>query len=662
MTKRRDDLLSMTLQDLEGYANRGTVKRAQKELEKLGAQLGANQTLLSEDDAGNLAAHWPDGVVTQLEADQAFPHGRCTCPSTTTCRHLITLVLAYQEMCAEEHAESAVPVIWNPGEISDEQMEKTYSPAQIRKAKKWFQDGVLVELALSEKPLAIIETIGVAVRFLAPGDPRYVQSDGDDNLTAVAAVIAILAFRRLPPGQTAGYVSTCPRPPVEPDRLPSIGDLFVHLLQCGLSQLEPGLRDKLRRAAKTLHEHDWLWPASHCERLVEQIDRYHRRDGSFSPSQAIRHMGELLCRRRALASPALSAPEVVIRGGGPQRVKERTGKSRYIGLGCRMREDSDGVLAEVFLQSVDTGALVILEKRQKTSKEEAAPHSNHQIAQRMYMLQHPIHDYGKGQVLTSGAKLSLDNRMTFGRQTAVNPQSYQWSTLRQNLLMEDFDELLRRLASRLAGPFRSLKANENFYVLKVAGVANPRFDSASQCVRADLLDAKGASMALAFPYSTRGAEGAEALLQLLRMQSAQISYVAGAVTEHTHALMIEPISIVYSVNQQAMMLQPYIDASLPGIPATHALPAANRLALERSALSQLLEDLDQLLCDLLITGIRQAAPNAQCRWREITQQCETIGLHRLSQIMSRAIDWREDNAATTPSALLNLLIYLRLCK
>ncbi|MDG9672036.1 hypothetical protein ONV78_30160 [Hahella sp. CR1] len=661
MTMRRDDLLSMTLQDLEGYSNRGTVKRAQKDLEKLSAELDADQTLLSEDDAGNLAAQWPDGVITQLGAKEAFPHGRCTCPSTTTCRHLITLVLAYQEIRAKD-AETPVPVTWNPGDISDELMATAYAPAQIRKAKKWFQEGVLAELALSEKPLAIIETIGVAVRFLAPGDPRYVQSDGDEELTAVAAIIAILAFRRLPQGQTAGYVSTCPPPPAEPEALRSVGDLFVRLLQCGLSQLEPGLRDKFRRAAKALHRYDWLWPASHCEQLVEQIDRYNRRDGSFSPSQAIRHMGEYLCRRRALASPALPAPEVVIRGGGPKRMKERTGKSRYIGLGCRMREDGDCVLAEVFLQSADTGALVILEKRQKTSKEEDAPHSNHQIAQRMYMLQHPIRDYGKGQILTSGAKLSLDSRMTLGRQTAVNPQSYQWSTLRQNLLMEDFDELLRRLASRLAGPFRSLKANENFYVLKVAGVANPRFDTASQCVRADLLDAKGASIALAFPYSTRGAEGAEALLQLLRMQGAQISYVAGAVTEHTHALTIEPVSIVYSVNHQAMILQPYVDASMPGIPAAHTLPAENRLALEQSALSRLLEELDQLLCDLLITGIRQAAPNAQSRWRELTQQCEAIGLHRLNRIMSAAIDWRDDAAAINPPALLNLLVYLRLSK
>ncbi|ABC30068.1 Transposase and inactivated derivatives [Hahella chejuensis KCTC 2396] len=661
MTMRRDDLLSMTLQDLEGYSNRGTVKRAQKELEKLSAERDADQTLLSEDDAGNLAAHWPDGAITQLGANEAFPQGRCTCPSTTTCRHLITLVLAYQEMRAEA-AESPVPVAWNPGDISDELMAKAYTPAQIRKANKWFQEGVLAELALSEKPLAIIETIGVAVRFLAPGDPRYVQSDGDEELTAVAAIIAILAFRRLPQGQTAGYVSTCPRPPVEPEALQSVGDLFVRLLQGGLSQLEPGLRDKLRRAARRLQAHDWLWPASHCERLVEQIDRYNRRDGSFSPSQAIRHMGEFLCRQRALASPTLPAPEVVVRGGGPKRARERTGKSRYIGLGCRMRVDHGGVFAEVFLQSVDTGALVILEKRQKTSKDEDAPLSYYQIAQRLYVLQHSIRDYGKGQVLTSGAKLSLDNRMTFGRQTALNPQSYQWSTLRQNLLMEDFDELLRRLASRLAGPFRSLKANENFYALKVAGVANPRFDTASQCVTADLVDAKGARMALAFPYSTRGAGGAEALLQLLRMHGSHISYVAGSVTEHTHGLMIEPVSVVYSVNQQAMMLQPYVDDSLPGTPVAHALPAENRFALARTALSRLLEQVDQLLCDILITGLRRASPGVQSQWRELTQQCDEIGLHRLSRIMSSAVDWRDDNAATNPSALLNLLIYLRLCK
>src|ERR1044072_310498 len=87
----RDDLLHIAPDDLAALTNRGTVKRAQRELENKGV---AGE--LSEAADGTVTAKWSDGVTCTLPGGKTISDARCTCPATELCRHVVRTVLAYQ--------------------------------------------------------------------------------------------------------------------------------------------------------------------------------------------------------------------------------------------------------------------------------------------------------------------------------------------------------------------------------------------------------------------------------------------------------------------------------------------------------------------------------------------------------------------------------------
>ncbi len=652
----RDDLLNMTDQDLEGYSNRGTVKRAHKDLERI----DDIRTTLTIDHEGNIEANWEDGVRTQLAAANTFPDGMCTCPASTTCRHLIALLLGYQQV-AVNNGTDITKVVWNPGDIKDEEIKNHFPLAMIKKAKKQFNEGVLLELVIGEKPLAIIESIGVVIRFLVPGDPRYVQSDSNESITKISALIAIYAFRQLPKEKLTGYVSTCSIPTLKKDN-PSyqIEDSFYHIMRNGLAHLNNQKIDRLKRAIIKLETLDWIWPAAHCSHIIDQVERYKNHDGSFAPSVVIRHMGEFLCRQTALKSVKLPFPEIIVRGGGQQRLNEKTGKSRFIGLGCRIKDVSGILLIEAFMQSTDTGAVVVLEKSIKQADQNEKQRSYHQLAQQSLIQKHSIYHYAKGQVLTSGAKRTIENRVTFSRNTIVNPQSFQWKNLRSNLLMDDFDELKARLDARPLGPFRSLKASENFYVLAIKSVDNARFNVASQMISADIVDANNTSIRLEYPFTTQGSQGAEALLQLLTRHGELIQFMSGTITEHMQSMAFEPVGVVYLHEQQSMLLQPFVDSALPQIESNH-ITAFDSLALSKSPTTLVLEELDDILSDIVMMGFDLCPIEIQSHWQTLLQQTTLLGMHQLQKLLSETINW-EDTATVNQESLRQLLIYLRLSK
>ena len=87
----RDDLRRLTPDDLAALTNRGTVKRAQRELES-----GEVSGELDEAADGTVVAKWSDAVVCTLPGGKTVSDARCTCPATELCRHAVRTVLAYQ--------------------------------------------------------------------------------------------------------------------------------------------------------------------------------------------------------------------------------------------------------------------------------------------------------------------------------------------------------------------------------------------------------------------------------------------------------------------------------------------------------------------------------------------------------------------------------------
>src|SRR5207302_10961037 len=93
----RAELLALTLDDLAALTNRGTVKRAQREVE-------ANECTctLTEAEDGTVTAQWSDGVECRLPAGKVLRDGHCSCAAAGLCRHLVRTVLAYQRQGAPD--------------------------------------------------------------------------------------------------------------------------------------------------------------------------------------------------------------------------------------------------------------------------------------------------------------------------------------------------------------------------------------------------------------------------------------------------------------------------------------------------------------------------------------------------------------------------------
>ncbi|HEX5271666.1 MAG TPA: hypothetical protein VFW33_14310, partial [Gemmataceae bacterium] len=87
----RADLLALTPDDLAALTNRGTVKRAQREVET-----GECTAELTEKADGSIGAKWSDGAECRLPAGVVLGEAQCSCSAAGLCRHLVRTVFAYQ--------------------------------------------------------------------------------------------------------------------------------------------------------------------------------------------------------------------------------------------------------------------------------------------------------------------------------------------------------------------------------------------------------------------------------------------------------------------------------------------------------------------------------------------------------------------------------------
>src|SRR5437588_94836 len=89
----RADLLALTLDDLAALTNRGTVKRARREVET--SECTAE---LTEGADGSVTAKWSDGVECRLPAGVVLRDTHCDCAEPAPCAHVPLAVWAFRRL------------------------------------------------------------------------------------------------------------------------------------------------------------------------------------------------------------------------------------------------------------------------------------------------------------------------------------------------------------------------------------------------------------------------------------------------------------------------------------------------------------------------------------------------------------------------------------
>ncbi|MHC9538506.1 MAG: hypothetical protein AB9903_03220 [Vulcanimicrobiota bacterium] len=625
----RKDLLSLSADDLTALTNRGTVMRAQKEVEK-----GEISCQWSEDSGGSLKFTWTDGPCCEIPGGKTLEAGLCTCPSAQLCRHLIRSVLFYQHE-AERSASSApeAPECWNPGDITDEVLEKEAGRALLSKAKSLFDRGLLVELTGSTRPMARFLSMPFTVKFPVPHDIRYSYCDCAGASPCIHALIAVLAFRALPEGLSSGLVSSAEGelPPAEP-HLHHLETLLSELFELGLEGLPAPWRGSLAMRESLMRKEGLLWPGDVVMEFLSQHDRYRAGDALFSPEMLTGSMGELMIRMNAITGNTGALPQRYLRGVAAGEAGEG-GAGRYISLGCSASVHRKGASFLIYLQENDTGTVTALEKSfpDPPPDRKEKPGEFHRLARTILAKGASLYSIASGQLIVKGSKKMSDNRMILNRaKVMVHPQSYQWEHLKPPVLAEDFGEIRARIAGLPPLSLRPRIVGESLHAVKVKGVKEFFFDEASQKAVAVLLDAADNQAVLIHRYVHRAREGFSRLLSALSGDDPPLRYVAGLVRLDSEGLVITPTALVFEENGVRTPLFPWLDSRDEKDPGDiDSMRSSDR------AVTEFPVELSYALGDLVMLGVRRVDDRVVERWKSLTQSGVSGGYLRISALLEK---------------------------
>ncbi len=326
----REDLLHLTDDDLAALTNRGTVAKAAREL----ADGGITGTV-TEDDEGTVTVAWSDGITTTLPGAKGLDGGRCTCPATTTCRHMVRLALLYRKRAQEEKKPAASREPWNPGDISDSALAGFYKEVVLKKLEKTFKEGLLVELLKGPRPMAHFPSLSRTLIFMVPGDLRYTHCSCAEQAPCSHVPLAVWAFRHSVSPALSSIEMTAPVsfPPVTA-LLRETCALIAEQAGYGMAHLSTTLAKRWQGLASRLDAEKLPWAAQAALELARAYESYRAGDARFSSAETAGLLGELLVRMRAITEDKGKLPLAYLRGLPPAGPAGKTGQSRYMGLGC----------------------------------------------------------------------------------------------------------------------------------------------------------------------------------------------------------------------------------------------------------------------------------------------------------------------------------------
>jgi hypothetical protein len=653
----RSDLHALTADDLVTLANRGLLRRAERDLE-------SETPTMEEKDNGTIQARWSDGSICTLPPGAVFSARLCTCLATSVCRHLLGTVIAYQRQT--QKAEPPSPTTpWDPGAIDDAALAQHFKKPALNQAHQWFDAGQVIELVRSCKPLAHFHTLGHTVRYLVPGELAYARCNCTETPPCRHALLGVLAFRRLPPDAMYGLIESGEVPRVDGQLLAELELAIAELLEQGLSGFSTVQVGRVRRLELACRGADLIWPAEILAELLLEHERYSSRDARFSGVRAVELLSELCTRLDAITHPTGAVPQLFVRGAHKDR-PSAVNSAQLVGMGTSVQLQRRGVRLLSYFQDATTGDVLTVTREFPDPDSGVAPRPFAELARSTALKEIPFTTLGASQILVRGGKRNPNRQFLLGRATlAVHPQTFQWQNLRAPVLIEDYEELFAHLNTLPPAALRPRHFGDNFFVFAVASVERVEYVSSEQAVRTILRDAQGHTLRLQHPYTSRSASGSEALLAHLQSQTPR--FVAGSVSPSAMGPIVEPVALVFESGSNRSLVQPWIDEK-PGLGAAgsprggEALPPVDPLLL-------FLEECLEVAAELLVIGLSRTNTQTLRRWRQLHTYGATLGFVRVLEPMehfaqtleqkSYQMDWE---ASPAIQHLLEFIVFVRLAQ
>ncbi|MGE3852217.1 MAG: hypothetical protein AB7K09_10765 [Planctomycetota bacterium] len=686
----RHDLLALTEDDLVALSNRGNVRRGMREIEA-GEPAAAG---FQEAGDGTVSVIWADDATCTLPGKGTLKDGTCTCVAGGMCRHLVRTVLYYWSAHKADGDSGATPAAtgaetapaatavgpWDPGAITDEQLASVMRKPLLMRAQSLFEEGLLLSLVRSRKPVARLHAPAHTVRFLVPGDPRYTICDCGMDAPCIHVPIAVAAFRKLPADELSGLVTTQEKAlPVPVALLDDIESTVIEFARVGAAGSSRALLGKLQRAANRCADDGLVWPGTVIDELMHEIERYTTRDAAFAPGQLAVLIGELIARSDAIRGGITDPPQPLIRGSRLDATAT-LGRSRYVGLGCGAEPGNRRIRILACLQDMQTGTVGVVEHAHSVRDPnddlpaDYVPRAMHELAS-WRLRDVPLSSWGSGQVQLQSVKRDATQRLIPGRAAvSASTQAYAWEELRPPVLVENIAELQAHLRLLPPSCLRPRRVAEDFHVLPVRRVVSCEFDVRRHALRAELRDSDDLPVWIEHPYTSRGAAGFERLFAGLQSHREEIAFVSGKVARSSGGPpLIRPFGVVFGERGSRWLLQPWVDRAdeqaAPASGSEERSDAADddELLPGSPAFVRWLTDAAGHIGELLTSGIERADGRTSRRWREFAAQGESAGLDRLARAASNVAATVEAMLHTAPPdatavarAMLVLSVMLRL--
>ena len=673
----RADLLALDVDELAALTNRGTVKRAIRELES-----GEPDYTVEETDAAMLV-NWSDGIVCTFPSDAAIKDATCSSGVLGISRHLIRSVLAYQKFIQEaegktqtveetndsEHTENALPLsassAWDPGQITDQQLDKQFGKAAVTRARKRFEAGVLGDLSRGRKPTVKFLHDSCTIRFPVPHDLRYATGDCEERLLSTWVPQAVWAFRELAEDTLAGLVMTgdgsieCPQSSMD-----QLQKLLAELCQIGVANLPATWAQRLSRVQGKLEAAKLIWPASLCESIDSQFQSYRDQDARFDPVRLTRLVGELKARLAVIENDLSPIPHALV-CGPKSNGKTALKKARLVAVGLDARPTPLSVVFRIFFQDSETGSVLVLNRTVPSREiEQEDAKSFDDLGSRLVADQSSVAQLAKSIVVLGSGKRTATDEIVLPRgrgKLAVNAQSFLWEKLAPPFAAESFEQIKQRLQQLPPDWLRPRRGAENLHAIRIEAINNAFFDVRTQRLMAVATDIDGGLAKLVFPYHSQGHAGFDQFLEAAMARGEDAKFICGHVRLENRELVIVPVSVVFETDDKREIMIPWLAGSNEKSDSQLVEPEFDA---QQNPISEFLKDLSAGVGDALITGWE----NQQLiDWETFLERGQAIGFSKtLAPIKQMVDDLRSKHehlnydANAGAKSLGELCIYLRL--
>lgn len=545
----KDELQRLEESDLVNYANRGTLKRATKELAE-GLSVECH-----EFDSG-ITFVWSDGVTCEFPNDQPLMAASCTCKASRECRHIVRSIL-HLKAIAEHLSEAEGP--WNPGELSDDALIAAVGGEVFNRAKAALASGMVAELFHGQRPEATLLTLGRTVRFSLPDKLEYAQCDCSTP-RCFHIPLAAMMFRfseALDYALVTNDLET-PLPAKEASTLIDVLDQLGHHAAHGLGALDSVGLDRMSARAQSLRGLGFFRHAELLETLKDLISKFQGQDARFDPMELSMCIGEFQLRLDALLADKIPIPRAFVRG---LHIEETFGQRRLIGLGCRARLRTKAIVLESILVDQENGQLQSISQTFDRVIDSDTALTLFNLARRSSWAGRTIATISSGQIVTTHRGKVHEHALRVDQHhLSVYGQSFSWEELPARIRTSRIGQIRARLLSKAPGPLGLNALQENFLVLETSAIRNLEFDSRNQILTFDALDLDGQSICVEHPYTSLGRESFEQTMSVLSRNAQSVRFIAGFISARSGSLFLKPTGIVWETEEnERRLLMPWIE-------------------------------------------------------------------------------------------------------